>query len=101
KNLPADADVPATKTTVVPPDRGAALVKFGVSQDARNALVIVKGADGKAMPAGSHARLAEGEEAMIGYGGEVYLRGLNERNVLSVDRAGGGSCRAYFDFHPT
>jgi outer membrane usher protein len=100
KNLPADADVPMTKATVVPLDRAAALVKFGIAQDTRNALVMVNGVDGRAIPAGSHAHLADGEEAMVGYGGEIFLRGLNDRNTLVVDRAGGGSCRADFEFHP-
>jgi outer membrane usher protein len=101
KNLPADADVPTTKATVVPSDRAAALLKFGISQDARNAVVVVKGVDGHAIAAGSHARLAGGEEAMVGYGGEIYLRGLKDSNVVLVDRAGGGSCRADFEFHST
>ena len=102
RNLAADADVPRTKAVVVPSDRGAALVRFGVSQDARNAVVVVKGADGLAIPVGSRARMADGgEEAVVGYGGEIYLRGLQAQNVLLVDRAGGQSCRAEFDYRPT
>jgi outer membrane usher protein len=102
KNLAADADVPSTKTSVVPSDRGAALVKFGISQDARNAVVVVKDGNGRALAAGSHVRVNDGkEEAMVGYGGEIYLRGLKERNILLVDRAGAGSCSAEFEYRPT
>jgi outer membrane usher protein len=102
RNLAADADVPRTRSTVVPPDRGAALVKFGISQDARNALVVIRGADGAAIPVGSSARLADGgEAAVVGYGGEIYLRGLKQTNVLLVDRAGGQPCRAEFEYRPS
>jgi outer membrane usher protein len=102
KNLAADADVPSTKANVVPLDRGAALLKFGVSQDARNAVVVVKGVDGRAIQAGSHARMADGgEDVMVGYDGEVYLRGLKEQNVLMIDRAGTSACRADFAYQPT
>jgi outer membrane usher protein len=102
RNLAADTEVPSTKISVVPSDRSAALVKFGVSQDARNALVAVKDGNGRALAAGSHARVNDGkEEAMVGYGGEIYLRGLEERNILFVDRAGGGSCNAEFEYRPT
>lgn len=101
KNLAVDADVPRTKTAVVPTDRGAALVKFGVAQDARNAVVVIKAADGLAIPVGSRVRMADnGEEAVIGYGGEVYLRGLKEKNALLVDQSSGPSCRAEFDYRP-
>jgi outer membrane usher protein len=99
KNLAVDADVPRTKSVVVPSDRGAALVKFGVEQDARNAVVVIKAADGIAIPVGTVVRVADGgEEAVMGYGGEVYLRGLKAQNTLEVDRAGGSSCRADFEY---
>jgi outer membrane usher protein len=101
KNLAADADVPSTKATVVPADRSAALLKFGISQNARNAVVVVKGVDGRAIPAGSHARVENGEEAIVGYGGEIYLRGLKDVNVVLVDRPEGGPCRAEFEYRPT
>lgn len=101
QNLAVDADVPRTKAIVVPSDRGAALVKFGVSQEARNAVVTIKAADGLAIPVGSRVRMTDGdEEAVIGYGGEVYLRGLKAQNTLLLDRAGGPSCRADFEYHP-
>lgn len=102
KNLAADADVPRTKAIVTPRDRGAALVKFGISEAARNALVVVKAEDGKPIPVGSLARLVDAaDEEVTGYGGELYLRGLKEKNVLTVEREGGQPCRAEFDYHPT
>ena len=102
RNLAADADVPRTKATVVPSDRGAALVKFGITQDARNAVVVIKGVDGATIPVGSRVRIADSEaEAVVGYGGEVYLTGLKERNSLLVERAGAQSCRADFEYRPS
>jgi outer membrane usher protein len=102
RNLAADADVPRTKAIVTPSDRGAALVRFGIAQAAQNALVVVKGADGKPIPVGSRARIADGgEEEITGYGGELYLRGLKQKNVLLVERDGGQPCRADFDYRPT
>jgi len=102
KNLAADADVPRTKAVVTPRDRGAALVKFGISEAAQNALVVVKGADGKPIAVGSRARLADGgDEEISGYGGELYLRGLKPTNVLLVERDGEQPCRADFGYNPT
>src|SRR6185369_5633332 len=90
-----------TKSVVVPSDRGAALVKFGVAQDTRNAVVVIKAVDGAVVPVGSLVRVADGgEEAVMGYGGEVYLRGLKPQNTLLVDRAGGSSCRVDFEYRP-
>ena len=101
KNLAPDADVPRTKVNVVPSDRSAALVKFGISQHARNAVVVVKGADGGAISVGARVRIGDGgEEAVMGYGGEVYLRGLKEQNTLLIDRPDGQSCRAEFEYRP-
>jgi outer membrane usher protein len=123
KNLAVDADVPMTKAAVVPPDRGAALIKFGISSQAHGAVVVLKTADGKAVRAGAHARLQTSAraqpaeqpqsdnrtghdtgnnmgEAVVGYGGEVYVRGLQDHNKLYVERADGPPCEAGFDYHP-
>jgi outer membrane usher protein len=101
KNLAVDADVPSTRAAVVPADRGAVVVKFGVSENARNAVVVLKDGDGKDIPAGSSAHLAEGEDAVVGYGGEVYLKGLKDKNNVVVERAEQGPCQASFDYQPT
>jgi outer membrane usher protein len=61
---------------------------------------VVKGVDGRGIPTGSHARLEDGEEAIVGYGGEIYLRGLKDNNVLLIDRPEGGPCRAGFEYRP-
>jgi outer membrane usher protein len=102
KNLAVDADVPATKAVVVPADRSAALLKFGVSLDAESAVVMLKSSDGRAIPVGSNARLRDADQdATVGYDGEVYLRGLHPSNILTVERAEQASCEASFDYHPT
>jgi outer membrane usher protein len=62
---------------------------------------MVKDEKGRPLAAGSHARLDQAkDDAMVGYGGEVYLLGLKDHNILIIDRAEGGSCRAEFDYHP-
>jgi len=105
KNLAVDADVPKTKAVAVPSDRGAALVKFGISPDARSALVVLKTSSGSAVRPGSHARIQDqakngGEDAVVGYGGEVYLQGLKDNNTLLVEQVEGAPCEANFAYQP-
>jgi outer membrane usher protein len=113
KNLAVDADVPMTKAAVVPPDRGAALVKFGVSADARSALIVLKTGSGGMVRAGSQVRFkdqaqsqtqdknqTEAEDVVVGYDGEVYLHGLKDQNILVVEQIDGPPCEADFAYQP-
>jgi outer membrane usher protein len=102
KNLPVDADVPRTKEAVVPAGRSGAVVKFGISTDARSAVVALQTASGKPVPPGSVARLEGSEEHfVVGYDGETYVRGLAQQNLLVVELPEGSSCRASFPYRPT
>ncbi|MEW6644163.1 MAG: fimbria/pilus outer membrane usher protein [Pseudomonadota bacterium] len=105
KNLAVDADVPKTKAAAMPSDRGAALVKFGISPDARSALVVLKDSRGSVVRAGSRAHIEDqikdgGEDAVVGYGGEVYLRDLKDQNTLLVEQVEGPPCKASFAYQP-
>ncbi|WP_409526877.1 hypothetical protein [Rhizobium sp. P40RR-XXII] len=54
KNLPVDADVPATWEIVVPADRSGVVVKFGVAEAPQAALVTINDKNGA--PAGGIER---------------------------------------------
>ncbi|RWM08342.1 fimbria/pilus outer membrane usher protein [Mesorhizobium sp.] len=101
KNLPVDADVPATKEVVVPADRSGVVVKFGVSEAPEAALVTLVDSNGEPLEAGLKGRVEGGsEEFVIGYDGQAYIRGLNSQNAVVVDRLDGTSCRADFPYKP-
>jgi outer membrane usher protein len=101
KNLPVDADVPATKEIVVPADRSGVIVKFGVSETPQAALVTVADKDGARLQAGLSGRL-EGsvEEFVVGYDGQAYIRGLGAHNAIIIDLGDGKTCRAEFPYQP-
>ncbi|MGX5850724.1 fimbria/pilus outer membrane usher protein [Mesorhizobium sp. PL10] len=99
KNLPVDADVPATKETVVPADRNGVVLKFGVSEAAQAALVTLIDASGTPLEAGLSGRLDGGkEDFVVGYDGQAYVKGLSRQNSVQVDRVDGTSCTASFTF---
>ncbi|MER8896703.1 fimbria/pilus outer membrane usher protein [Mesorhizobium sp. M0676] len=99
KNLPVDADVPATKETVVPADRNGVVLKFGVSEAAQAALVTLVDSSGTPLEAGLSGRVDGGtEDFVVGYDGQAYIKGLGKQNSVQVERADGGSCRAEFPF---
>jgi outer membrane usher protein len=81
--LPLDAALETTTKTVAPRRGGGAPVTFGVVQE-RSALVTLMTKSGAAPPAGAEVHLGDRVFPM-GYGGEVYLRGLEVgRNVIRV-----------------
>ncbi|TIN21148.1 MAG: fimbrial biogenesis outer membrane usher protein, partial [Mesorhizobium sp.] len=101
KNLPVDADVPATKEVVMPADRSGVVVKFGVSEAPEAALVTLMDSSGVPLEAGLKGRIEGGsEEFVIGYDGQAYIRGLGKENAVVVDRLDGTSCRADFSYTP-
>jgi len=101
KKLPVDADIASTRETVVPADRSAAVVKFGINTAAQSALVSFRGKNGSFLPAGARGRLeATGEPFVIGYDGEAYLRGLQAENSVVIETANSDACRARFAFAP-
>ncbi len=82
QGLPLDAVLESTTKTVAPRRGGGAPVVFGVVQE-RSALVTLTTKSG-APPAGAEVHLGDRVFPM-GYGGEVYLRGLDlGRNLIRV-----------------
>ncbi|WP_348632908.1 fimbria/pilus outer membrane usher protein [Mesorhizobium sp. M00.F.Ca.ET.216.01.1.1] len=101
KNLPVDADVPATNEVVMPADRSGVVVKFGVSEAPEAALVTLVDSSGAPLEAGLKGRVeGSAEEFVIGYDGQAYIRGLNAQNAVVIDRLDGTSCRADFPYKP-
>jgi outer membrane usher protein len=95
-DLPIDAALP-DNTRLVAPRAGAGMVtRFEVTR-ARSAIIVLATPDGAAPPAGARVRLVGQDfEAPLGYGGEIYARGLmlgeNRLDVLWRD----GGCTARF-----
>ncbi|TCU41428.1 fimbria/pilus outer membrane usher protein [Rhizobium azibense] len=101
KNLPVDADVPATKEVVVPADRSGVVVKFGLSDAPQAALVTIKDQNGTPLQAGLSGNLqGSSDEFVIGYDGQAYIRGLGARNAIDVTLDDGSKCHAEFSYKP-
>ena len=98
--LPPDQDIGTTTKIVAPMLRSGLVLDFSVSQARTNAIVILLGADGKPLTAGSKVRLqGSTDKFIVGYDGRTYLTGLNASNHITVD-IGARDCAADFDFHP-
>ncbi|MFO1185548.1 MAG: fimbria/pilus outer membrane usher protein [Bauldia sp.] len=97
-DLPADHEPARTQAIVRPQGQGGVKVDFGLRDNHDAALFVVRDAKGKPLPVGSSATLESGESFVVGYDGELYLRGLQAANRLRVERADGGSCSASFSF---
>ncbi|MGV1767175.1 fimbria/pilus outer membrane usher protein [Rhizobium rhizogenes] len=101
KNLPIDADVPATKEVVVPAARSGVVVKFGVSETPKAALITITDKNGVPLQAGLNGKLqGTSEEFVTGYDGQVYLRGLGARNAIDISLQDGSTCHAEFPYKP-
>lgn len=100
-NLPVDAELETTHDVVAPADRAGVLVKFKLHSDTAAALVVFVRADGTFLPAGSAGRVDGGDEFVVGYDGQAFVKNLGGANLATIELAN-GSCRASFDFaaHP-
>jgi len=96
-NLPVDSEIETTNDVVAPADRAGALVKFKVHSDTAAALVVFVRADGSYVPAGSAGRLESGNEFVVVYDGQSFIRNLGSSNLATIEFAG-GMCRASFNF---
>lgn len=90
-DLPIDAALPDS-TQRVAPRGGAGLIANFLVTRARSAIVVLVGPDGAPPPAGATVRLAGQDfEAPLGFGGEIYVRGLTVgENRLEVRWRDGG-----------
>ena len=98
-NLPVDAEIDTTREIVAPADRAGVLVRFQTRSDATAALVTFAGSDGRLIQAGSVGRLDNGQEFVVGYDGQAYIRGLEASNRASIEMRT-GRCDAAFPFSP-
>lgn len=101
KNLPVDADVPATKEIIVPADRSGVVVKFGVAEAPQAALVTIEDKAGAPLRAGLGGKLQDtDEEFVVGYDGQAYIRGLKAQNAIEISLEDGSKCHAGFAYKP-
>ena len=100
-SLPVEADMPDTKQTVVPGDRGGLTVRFKGNRAPQSAIVSFKDHKGDWLPAGSEAFVnGSGTAFAIGYDGETYLTGLELSNAVLIKKPDGTRCSASFGFAP-
>lgn len=96
-DLPPDASIGDTATLVSPRERAGVVTHFAVAR-ARAALITVKMPDGSAPPVGAEATMPGLEEpAVVGFGGEIYLRGLGPGTNRLQLRWRDGGCTVVFD----
>lgn len=77
--------------------RQGTIVDFG-ARPAHAAIIILHRPDGAPIAPGALVRLGDEEPAIVGYDGQVYLRGLGASNRITVDLGADGRCDAVFDY---
>jgi outer membrane usher protein len=98
--LPLDTEMTNTSMNVTPAYQSGVVAGFNVKQRVQGAIVILKDASGKDLPAGSAAALEGSSEVfVVGYDGETYVTGLKNENTITVD-LGDRTCQAHFAFTP-
>jgi outer membrane usher protein len=91
-DLPIDAEIETAERVVRPYDRSGVAVDFGARRS-RNAIVSVRLDNGAPLPAGSLVAVDSRDESFVSApGGDVFLAGLADRNLV-VARGPGGDCR--------
>ncbi len=97
--LPLDADVPQTREVVRPAQRSGVTLDFGIDATPATALVGLVTPTGEPIEVGVTAvHSASGESYLVGYDGQVYLRGLQPVNELVVHFPDMSTCRAAFGY---
>jgi outer membrane usher protein len=98
-DLPADVRIARVQTLATPSDRSGILVRFGITPVNAASLILVN-IDGKPLPVGSQVRAhdQQGEPALVGFDGAVYMDTLKLHNVLDVETPN-GHCQVRFDYH--
>jgi outer membrane usher protein len=98
-NLPVDAEVEGTSQTVSPANHGGLLVNFKVHSDTDSALVIFTMTGGAFVPAGSPGKVEGGDDFVVGYDGQSFVKHLRKTDVATIETPD-GTCRVGFDFAP-
>ena len=97
RDLPVDAEAPATQNVVAPGDRSGIVVSFEVKTNIKAAVVVLKDKAGKLMAPGTTGKLEGGDEFVVGYDGRAYIKGLVAENTVVISD-GTSECRASFPF---
>lgn len=98
-NMPVDTQVETTREFIAPADQSGVLVNFHGRRDVESALVVFVQPNGDFVPAGSIGRANEGDEFVIGYDGQAFIKNLRAANTAVLETRD-GNCRATFDFAP-
>lgn len=96
-DVPLDAVMGQTTRMVRPQDRSGVVVRFPV-RVSHGALLQLVDASGAAIPMGSIARLGAAAELVVGYGGELFVNGLQPHDAVQVKLPNGRLCMATFDY---
>lgn len=102
-SLPFDTLVRGSASqTVVPANRGGAVVYFEVESAPPAALVMLRDENGVFLEVGSIGWLEGLEEELfiVGYDGLAFITGLGSFNRVIIERAGSGRCEASFFYQP-
>ena len=101
-DLPVDAEVSGTETTVTPYRRVAGIVNLAVKTDVQSALLILTDTNGKPLELGSELRLEGMQDPFtVGYDGQAFVEGLKDHNMATVTLPDGRLCRAAFAYKPS
>lgn len=96
-NLPADARIATTSMDLVPESRAGVLANFRVSRYSAASLIL-RSADGKLLPPGTHVHHVEsGGDTIVGYDGLTFVENLQRDNHLDVD-TGAMRCSVEFTY---
>jgi outer membrane usher protein len=98
-NLPIDADIGTTRDVVAPADSSGVLVDFKVRTDTSSALVVFTQPDGNYVAVGSSGKSEKGEEFIVGYDGQAFIKNLAPHNAVEIETSK-GICRAQFSYLP-
>jgi len=97
--LPVDADIATTQSVVTPADRSGVRVNFAVQTNIRPAIVVFKAANGEPLAAGSRGQVEGGDNFVVGYDGQAYIKNLAAENNVTVEMVD-RECRASFHYAP-
>lgn len=95
--LPDGWEAAATERTALSGYRQGAVVDFG-SRINHAGILIVQDRHGRPIPPGYQAQQDSGEVSLVGYEGQIYLKGLQARNRVTVDMGPAGLCSVNFNY---
>jgi len=98
-NIPVDIDIASTHKIAAPTDRAGVLVSFDMRRDTTSALVTFVRPGGGPVPVGAGGRISGGDEFVVGYDGQAFIKNLSSVNEVDIEFVE-GRCHASFPFAP-